>query len=147
MLPSLTSRLAPRAEQGHRDRRLQQPPVLRHLLRRGGGRLSRTGGGALAALSSSNAVLLVIWLMVAAGMRVPGSVEHAQLQRCRRSMRAQAEALVARLRALPGVREAQLIAGGEHGVSARWTARGFDEHNVASYDCREGELTWPQSTK
>jgi predicted MFS family arabinose efflux permease len=75
-----------------------------------------------------NAVLIVIWLVVAAGTRIPAP----------RSLRAyalpaldsaQAERLLARLRAEPGVHEAR-IASGERRAFLTVDSAAFDEQNV-----------------
>lgn len=75
-----------------------------------------------------NTTLIVIWLVVAAGTRVPAP----------RSMRAyslpaldrdQAESLLARLRAQPGVHEAR-VASGERRAYLTVDSAAFDEQNV-----------------
>ena len=130
MLPSLTSRIAPPRAQGRRDRRLQQRPVFRHFRRRGGGRLSVSAFRA-AGVVIVDAVLLVIWLVVAAGMKAPAAVHAAYT--CRRSTRRR-RALSRSCAHCPAC--AKCSWRGERTAYLKVDSAGFDEHNVLTYDCR-----------
>jgi len=75
-----------------------------------------------------NAVLLVIWLMAAAGTRVPAP-RSTRVYALPVLDRGQAEGLLARLQAAPGVHDARL-ASGEHRAVLTVDSDGFDEQNV-----------------
>jgi MFS family permease len=93
----------------------------------------------------ADAALLVIWLIVAFGMKAPEALS-TRTYSVPRLDASQAERLVARLRALPGVREARVVAA-ESTAYLKVDSTRFDEHNVLHTIAGEGELTWPQSTR
>jgi MFS family permease len=76
-----------------------------------------------------NAALIVIWLMLSLGMKVPATLS-TRVYTLPESARAQAESLAARLRALRGVHEAR-VAAGEGRAYLKVDSAGFDEENVA----------------
>ena len=76
-----------------------------------------------------NAALIVIWLMLTLGMRVPATLS-TRVYNLPESARARAEGLAARLRQLRGVHEAR-VAAGEGRAYLKVDSAGFDEENVA----------------
>jgi predicted MFS family arabinose efflux permease len=93
----------------------------------------------------ADTALLVIWFVIAAGMKLPGALS-TRTYSVPALDASQAERLVAKLRALPGVREARVVAGESTAYLKVDSAR-FDEHNVLQTIAGQGELTWPQSTR
>jgi hypothetical protein len=75
-----------------------------------------------------NAVLLVIWLMAAAGTRVPAP-RSTRVYALPALGRGEAEGLLTRLRAAPGVHEARLASGERHAYLTVDSDE-FDEQNV-----------------
>jgi predicted MFS family arabinose efflux permease len=144
MLPSLTSRVAPAHSKGVAIGLYSSVQFF-------GTFFGAAAGGYLygrfgtQGVVIANAALLVMWLMAAAGMRAPGTPSTRTYAVPPLDAR-KAERLVAQLRALPGVREAQLDAGESTAYLKVDTAR-FDEHNVLHTIAGQGELTWPRSTK
>ena len=93
----------------------------------------------------ADAVLLVIWLVTAFGLKAPEALS-TRTYSVPALDAAQTERLVAKLRALPGVREARVVAAESIAYLKVDSAR-FDEHNVLHIIAGEGELTWPPSTR
>jgi MFS family permease len=75
-----------------------------------------------------DAVLLVIWLTLTIGMKVP-AVLSTRTYALPALDHARADGLLADLRALPGVHEA-LVGAGEHMLYLKVDSTGFDEQNV-----------------
>jgi predicted MFS family arabinose efflux permease len=103
------------------------------------------GRWAMQGVVIADTALLVIWVVIAAGMKVPGALS-TRTYSVPALDASQAERLVAQLRALPGVREARVVAGESTAYLKVDSAR-FDEHNVLQIIAGQGELTWPQSTR
>ena len=144
MLPSLTSKLAPAQSKGVAIGVYSSVQFFGTFVgAAGGGYLYERWG--LTGIVIADAVLLVIWLMAAAGMKTPASPS-ARTYTVPLLDATQAERLAARLRALPGVHEASLVAG-ERTAYLKVDSAGFDEHNVLHIIAGEGELTWPRSTR
>lgn len=76
-----------------------------------------------------NAVLIVIWLIVSAGMKVPATLS-TRVYTVSESAARRTEALAVRLLALSGVHEARVVAG-EGRAYLKVDSAGFDEENVA----------------
>jgi MFS family permease len=76
----------------------------------------------------ADVLLLVMWLIVAFGMRVPSTLG-TRTYTVPRLSSAEAETLLTRLRLLPGVREAHVIAN-ERTAYLKVDSADFDEHNV-----------------
>jgi MFS family permease len=127
LLPSLTSRLAPAGSRGSAVGVYSSVQFLGTFVgAAGGGYLYGRWG--LSGIVIGNAVLIVIWLVVAAGMRVPEALSTRSYTLPALDMR-QLESLLAQLRALPGVHEALLVAA-ERTVYLKVDSAGFDEQNV-----------------
>jgi len=77
-----------------------------------------------------NATLLVIWLVLAAGTRVPGP-RSSRVYALPPLDARQADTLLARLRSAPGVHEAR-VAHGERRAYLTVDSATFDEENVLS---------------
>ena len=76
-----------------------------------------------------NVALLVIWLVLAYGMKVPATLS-ARVYTLSAAARAQADTLALRLRSVPGVHEARVVAS-EGRAYLKVDSAGFDEQNVA----------------
>jgi predicted MFS family arabinose efflux permease len=144
MLPSLTSRMAPVQSKGVAIGLYSSVQFFGTFFgaAAGGYLYGRFG---LEGLVIANAALLVMWLMAAAGMVAPGTPS-TRTYAVPPLEAGQAERLVAQLRSLPGVREAQL-APGESTAYLKVDSTRFDEDNVLHTIAGQGELTWPQSTR
>ena len=144
MLPSLTSRMAPAHSKGIAIGLYSSVQFFGTFFgaAAGGYLYGRFG---LDGIVIANAALLVMWLVAAAGMRAPATPSTRTYAVPPLEAR-QAERLVAQLRALPGVRDAQLAAGDGTAFLKVDSAR-FDEDNVLHTIAGQGELTWPQSTR
>lgn len=127
LLPSLTSKLAPPGAKGVAIGVYSSVQFLGVFVgAAAGGYLYGRWG--LDGIVIADALLLVMWLMVLPGMRTPSaSSTRAYTLPC--LDRPEAEALIVRLRVLPGVREAHLVAGG---CTARLVVDSaeFDEQNI-----------------
>ena len=127
LLPSLTSRLAPPGAKGVAIGVYSSVQFFGTFFgAAAGGYLYGRWG--VCGVVIADAVLLVIWLVRGRGMRTPGTLStrtrDAAAARSNRRSR-----LVARLRALPGVHEAQVVAA-ESTAYLKVDSAGFDEHNV-----------------
>jgi predicted MFS family arabinose efflux permease len=144
MLPSLTSRLAPAQSKGVAIGLYSSVQFLGTFFGAVvGGYLY--GRWAVQGVVIADAVLLVIWLVTAFGLKAP-EVLSTRTYSVPALDAAQTERLVAKLRALPGVREARVVAAESIAYLKVDSAR-FDEHNVLHTIAGEGELTWPRSTR
>lgn len=76
-----------------------------------------------------NAVLFVIWLMLARGIKVPATLS-TRIYSLPEYALGRSESLAARLRTLPGVHEARVVAA-EGRAYLKVDSAGFDEENVA----------------
>jgi predicted MFS family arabinose efflux permease len=144
MLPSLTSRMAPEESKGTAIGVYSSVQFFGTFAgaAMGGYLYGRWG---MQGVVIADAALLVIWLIVALGMKVPEALS-TRTYTVPALDALQAERLVARLRALPGVREARVVAA-ESTAYLKVDSTRFDEHNVLHTIAGEGELTWPQSTR
>jgi predicted MFS family arabinose efflux permease len=139
MLPSLTSRMAPEESKGVAIGLYSSVQFFGTFAGAVmGGYLYGEWG--MHGVVIADAALLVIWLVVAFGMNAP-EVLSTRTYTVPRLDASQAERLVARLRALPGVREARVVAG-ESTAYLKVDSTRFDEHNVLHTIAGEGELTW-----
>jgi MFS family permease len=126
-LPSLVSRLAPGGERG-------TAMGVFTSLQFFGAFSGAAAGGFLygrwqtAGIVIFNAALLVIWLVAAAGTRVPAA-RSTRVYALPALDRGQVEGLLVRLRAAPGVHEARLASGERHAYLTV-DSDGFDEQNV-----------------
>jgi MFS family permease len=93
----------------------------------------------------ADAALLVIWFVLAIGMKLPGALA-TRTYSIPALDASRAERLSAQLRSLRGVREARVVAG-ESTAYLKVDSAHFDEHNALQTIAGEGELTWPQSTR
>lgn len=144
LLPSLTSRMAPPERKGVAIGLYSSVQFFGTFVGAvGGGYLYGRWG--LSAIVIADVTLLVVWLMAACGMRVPG-IPGARTYGVPPMDAQQAEALMAQLRMLPGVREARVVIS-ERTAYLKVDSAGFDEHNVLNTIAGQGELTWPQSTR
>ena len=127
LLPTLTSRLAPASNKGTAIGLYSSVQFFGTFLGAvaGGYAYGRWG---LSGVVIVDAGLLVIWLMLSFGMRVPAVWSRRSYTVPRLDPRA-AEALIARLRLLPGVREAHLDAD-ESTAYLQVDSAEFDEQNV-----------------
>jgi predicted MFS family arabinose efflux permease len=144
MLPSLVSRMAPAHSKGVAIGVYSSVQFFGTFVgaAAGGYLYGRFG---LYGIVVANAALLVIWLITAAGMRAPAT-PGTRTYVVPPLEAGQAERLVAQLRSLPGVREAELAAG-ERTAYLKVDSARFDEDNVLHTIAGQGELTWPRSTK
>lgn len=144
MLPSLTSRMAPAESKGTAIGVYSSVQFFGTFAGAvlGGYLYGRYG---MHGVVIADAALLVIWLIVAFGMKAPEALS-TRTYTVPTLDASQAERLVARLRALPGVREARVVAA-ESTAYLKVDSTRFDEHNVLHTIAGEGELTWPQSTR
>ena len=140
MLPSLTSRLAPARMKGGAIGVYSSVQFLGTFFGAvtGGylyGRWGATG------VVIADALLLVIWLVATIGMRAP-QVSASRSYSVPALDSAQTEMLIARLRALPGVRDARVVSAESTAYLEVDSAR-FDEHNVLHTIAGKG-LPWRQ---
>jgi MFS family permease len=139
MLPSLTSRMAPAGSKGVAIGVYSSLQFL-------GTFVGAAAGGylysrwALNGIVIANAALVVIWLVMAAGMRIPEPLSTRSYSVPPMDL-AQTEALIAALRAIPGVHEARVVAA-ESTAYLKVDSVRFDEHNVLQAIAGKGELGW-----
>jgi len=127
MLPSLTSRLAPRGAKGTALGIYSSIQFLGTFLGAvSGGFLYQEFGAR--GVFVFDAMLLAAWLLFAFGMRAPGLVL-TRAYTIQALDSEQARVLVQRIEAQPGVREVRLSAG-EHTAYVKVDATGFDEQHV-----------------
>ena len=143
LLPSLTSKLAPPGAKGVAIGLYSSVQFFGTFVGAAGGGYTY-GRWGLTGIVIADAALLVIWLGVAFGMRAPAALSSRSYTLPVLEPR-QAEALLGRLRAMPGVRDAHVVAGERTAFLAVDSVE-FDEDNVLQM-ITEGDLTWPQSTK
>lgn len=126
-LPSLASRMASPGARGTALGIFSSVQFLGTFLgaAAGGFLYARWGGEGIVIF---NAVLLVIWLAAAAGMSVP-AVLSTRVYTVPALAHERADGLAARLKALPGVHEAKVVAQ-ECRAYLRVDSAGFDEQNV-----------------
>ena len=127
-LPSLVSRIAPPQAKGTAIGVFSSVQFFGIFLgaAAGGALYARWG---IAAIVIFNAVLIVIWLIVSAGMKVPAMLS-ARVYALSEPAAQRAEALAGRLRTLSGVHEVRVMAG-EGRAYLKVDSAGFDEENVA----------------
>jgi predicted MFS family arabinose efflux permease len=139
LLPSLTSRMAPAGSKGVAIGVYSSVQFL-------GTFVGAAAGGylysrwALNGIVIGNAALAVIWLMIAAGMRIPEPLSTRSYSVPPMDF-AETQALVAALRAMPGVHEARVDAS-ESTAYLKVDSVRFDEHNVLQAIAGKGELGW-----
>ena len=144
LLPSLTSRMAPADRKGVAIGVYSSIQFF-------GTFVGAAGGGYLygrwgfAGVVIADVALLVIWLVAALGMKPP-ELPSARTYDVPPMDAQQAEVLVERLKSLPGVREARVVAA-EGVAQLKVDSARFDEHNVLNTIAGQGELTWPRSTR
>ena len=144
LLPSLTSRLAPAESKGVAIGVYSSVQFF-------GTFVGAVAGGYLygrfgfSGVVIADVMLLVIWLMAAVGMKMPHAVS-ARSYTVPALDSGRADQLAAQLRALPGVREARVVAH-ERTAFLKVDSPGFDEDNVLHIIAGEGERTWPRSTR
>lgn len=127
LLPSLTSRMAPAGRKGVAIGVYSSVQFFGTFVgAAGGGYLYGRWG--LTAIVIADVALLVIWLIAAWGMRAP-ETPSARTYAVPPMDARQEAALLARLRTLPGVREARVLAA-ERTAYLKVDSAGFDEHNV-----------------
>ena len=144
LLPSLTSRLAPTGAKGMAIGVYSSIQFFGTFVgAAGGGYLY--GHWGITGVVIADAMLLVIWLWAAWGLRVP-EISATRSYTVPPLDRSQAEALTARLTAVPGVQEA-LVVIAESTAYLKVDSTGFDEDNVLHTIAANGELEWPRSTK
>lgn len=133
-LPSLISRIAPAGVRGTAMGIFSSVQFL-------GAFLGAAGGGfvyghwGIAGIVIFAATLLVTWIVLAAGMKVPAMFS-MRVYAVPVLDRDRADGLTAQLRALPGVHEARVIAG-ECRAYLKVDSVGFDEQNVLELIARE----------
>jgi MFS family permease len=127
MLPSLTSRLAPRGAKGTALGIYSSVQFLGTFIGAASGGFLYQHFGARGVFVF-DALLLAAWLLLAFGMRAPGLVL-TRVYTIPVLDGEQARALLARLEAQPGVREVRLSAG-ERTAYLKVDATGFDEQHV-----------------
>jgi len=144
MLPSLTSRMAPPQSKGVAIGVYSSVQFFGTFFGAavGGFLYGRWG---MSGVVIADAALLVIWVVIAAGMKLPGALS-TRTYSLPALDASQAARLVAQLRALPGVREVQVIVS-ESTAYLKVDSAHFDEHNVLRTIAGQGERTWPQSTR
>jgi MFS family permease len=127
-LPSLVSRIAPAHAKGAAIGVFSSVQFLGIFLGAavGGALYGRWGVPGIVIL---NVTLIVIWLMLTWGMKVPATLS-TRVYTLPESARTQAEGLAVRLRELRGVHEAR-VAAGEGRAYLKVDSAGFDEENVA----------------
>jgi MFS family permease len=126
-LPSLVSRIAPPGARGTAIGVFSSVQFFGVFLgaAAGGFLYGRWGTTAIVIF---NAVLLVIWLLFAVGMKVPALLT-ARVYTLPEFACARADSFAMRLRTLPGVHEARVVAG-ERRAYLKVDSTGFDEQNV-----------------
>jgi MFS family permease len=144
MLPSLTSRMAPPQSKGVAIGVYSSVQFFGTFFGAAAGGYVY-GRWSVVGVVIADVVLLVIWVVVAAGMKVPGALS-ARTYSVPALDASQAERLVEQLRALPGVSDVRIVTG-ESTAYLKVDSTRFDEHNVLQMIAGEGELTWPQSTR
>lgn len=144
MLPSLTSRMAPAESKGVAIGVYSSVQFFGTFFgaAAGGYLYDRWGATGIVA---ADVALLAVWLIIAPGMRVPAMLS-TRTYSVPPLDRAAAERLGAQLLSLPGVREARVIAA-ECTAYLKVDSAAFDEHNVLHMIARQGDLSWPQSTR
>jgi MFS family permease len=127
LLPSLTAKLAPPGAKGTAIGVYSSVQFFGTFVGAalGGYAYGRWG---LRGVVIADVLLLVMWLIVAFGMRVPPTLS-TRTYTVPRLSSAEAETLLTRLRLLPGVREAHVIAN-ERTAYLKVDSADFDEHNV-----------------
>lgn len=125
MLPSLTSKLAPPGAKGTAIGVYSSVQFLGTFIGAASGGFLYQHYGARGVFVF-DAVLLAVWLVLAAGMRAPGLILKRVYALPALDHR-QADTLLARLQAQPGVREVQLTAGNAY---LKVDAARFDEQHV-----------------
>jgi MFS family permease len=139
LLPSLTSRMAPAGSKGVAIGIYSSVQFLGTFAgAAAGGYLY--GRWALSGVVIANAVLTVIWLGIAAGMRIPEPLSTRTYSVPPMDL-AQTQALTAALRAIPGVHEARVVVA-ECTAYLKVDSVRFDEHNVLQTIAGKGELGW-----
>jgi predicted MFS family arabinose efflux permease len=139
MLPSLTSRMAPAGGKGVAIGVYSSVQFLGTFAgAAGGGYLYGEWG--VNGLVIGGAVLLVIWLAIAPGMRIPEPLGTRTYSVPPLGGR-EAEMLADELRALAGVREARVVPA-ESTAYLKVDSDKFDEHNVLQTIAGKGELGW-----
>ena len=139
-LPSLISRIAPRGAKGTAIGVFTSVQFFGAFLgaAAGGFLYGRWGGAGVVIFG---AVLLVIWLILAVGMKVPATLS-TRVYTIPELDRDRADGLTAQLRTLPGVHEARVVAG-ERRAYLKVDSVGFDEENVLKLiagEIRTGDL-------
>lgn len=139
LLPSLTSRLAPAGSKGIAIGVYSSLQFL-------GTFVGAAAGGflysrwAVEGIVIANAALLVIWLVVCAGMRMPAPLSMRTYSVPEMDV-AETQALTVALLAIPGVHEARVVAS-ESTAYLKVDSIRFDEHNVLQAIAGKGELGW-----
>ncbi len=139
LLPSLTSRMAPAGSKGVAIGIYSSVQFL-------GTFFGAAAGGflysrwALDGIVIANTALLVIWLVVCAGMRIPEPLSTRTYSVPPMDL-AETQALATALRAIPGVHEARVVAA-ESTAYLKVDSVRFDEHNVLQTIAGKGELGW-----
>lgn len=141
-LPSLISRLAPAHAKGTALGIYSSIQFLGTFVGSAAGGFAYQHWG-VSGLALVTTTIVAVWLALAVGMKIPQRLSARTYEVPALDAR-QAEALVARLRALPGVHEALVIAG-ERMAYLKVDSTLFDDENVLNLIA--GERTWPQSTK
>jgi predicted MFS family arabinose efflux permease len=136
-LPSLVSRIAPTGTKGTAIGVFTSVQFLGTFLGAAGGGYVYGNWGA-AGIVIFDGALLVIWLVLAAGTRVPAP-RSTRVYALRALDEQEADALTARLRGLPGVHEVRVTAP-ERRAYLMVDSAGFDEENVL-------ELIAPHATR
>ncbi len=133
-LPSLVSRMAPAGVKGTAIGIFSSLQFFGTFLGAvaGGYLYGRWGAAGVVIL---DATLLVIWLGIAFGMKVPAALS-TRAYALPELDRGLTDGLLAELRAVPGVHEALVIAG-EHMLHLKVDSTGFDEQNVLKLIARE----------
>ena len=127
LLPSLTSKLAPPGAKGVAIGLYSSVQFLGTFVGAAAGGYAY-GRWGIPGVVIADAVLLVIWLGVAFGLHMPAALS-SRSYTLPPLEPPQAEALLARLRALPGVRDAQVLTA-ECTAFLTVDSAEFDEHNV-----------------
>lgn len=126
-LPSLISRIAPPGARGTAIGIFSSVQFLGTFLGAavGGFLYGRWGAAGIVILGTT---LLVMWLVVAVGMRVPATLS-MRVYTIPELDRDRADGLTAQLKTVPGVHEARVVAG-ERRAYLKVDSAGFDEENV-----------------
>jgi predicted MFS family arabinose efflux permease len=144
MLPSLTSRMAPPQSKGVAIGVYSSVQFLGTFCGAAAGGYAY-GHWGTPGVVIADVVLLVIWVVIAAGMKVPGALTTRTYDLPILDA-SQTEHLLEQLRAAPGVREVRVVTG-ESTAYLKVDSTRFDEHNVLQIIAGQGELKWPRSTK